>query len=117
LNDYNTDFSQRSNGIWAEKVHKLHVTVKYVAIARDITRTREETIETNNSCTVRDLLGLLSEKYGQKMRDYLFDPATGQPRPHLQFLLNGRSVQTINGFETTLADDSTLLIFPPVGGG
>lgn len=95
----------------------MRVKVKYMAGAREITSTREEIIETNNSSTVMGLLRLLSEKHGQRMRDYLFDPATDKPRAYLQFLLNGRSVQMINGFHTALSEDSTLLIVPPVSGG
>jgi len=51
------------------------------------------------------------------MRDYLFDSATGKPKPHLRFLLDGRSVHMINEFDTTLSDEATLLIVPPVAGG
>jgi len=91
--------------------------VKYLAAAREITGTREETVETKQPSTVMDLLKVLAEKHGQKMRDYLFDSATGKPQAHLRFLLDGRSVHMINEFETTLSDDSTLLIVPPVAGG
>ena len=91
--------------------------MKYLAAAREITGTREETVETKQPSTVMDLLKVLAEKHGQKMRDYLFDSATGKPQTHLRFLLDGRSVHMINEFETTLSDDATLLIVPPVAGG
>jgi MoaD family protein len=95
----------------------LQVKVKYMAVAREITGTREETIETGKSSTIIDVLRMLAEKYGQRMRDYLFDSATGRPRPYLRFLLDGRSVHLINDFDTTLPDESTLQIVPPVSGG
>jgi molybdopterin converting factor small subunit len=88
-----------------------------MALAREITGAREETIETDNSTTVMDLLRLLGEKHGERMREYLFDPATGKPHPYLQFLMDGRSIHMISGFETTLTSDSTLQIIPPVSGG
>lgn len=95
----------------------MRVKVKYLAAAREITGTREETVEAKNSSTIMDLLKLLGEKYGQKMHDYLFDPATGKPKQYLRFLLDGRSVHTINAFDTALSDESTLVIVPPVAGG
>ncbi len=95
----------------------MQVKVKYMAAAREITGTREETVETSNSSTIMDLLKLLVEKHGQKMRDYLFDPTTGKPRPHLRFLLDGKSVHMINAFDTELSDEATLLIVPSVAGG
>ena len=95
----------------------MRVKVKYLAAAREITGTREETVETDKPSTIMDLLRLLAEKHGQKMRDYLFDSATGKPKPHLRFLLDGRSVHMINEFDTMLSDEATLLIVPPVAGG
>lgn len=95
----------------------MRIKVKYMAAAREITGTREETVETNTFSTVMDLLRLLAKKHGQRMHDYLFDSATGEPHPYLQFLLDGRSIHMINEFKTTLSDEATLLIIPPVSGG
>jgi molybdopterin synthase sulfur carrier subunit len=95
----------------------LRVKVKYLARAREISGVREETIETDNHSTILDLLALLAEKHGEGMRGYLFDSATGKPHSYLQFLLDGRSVHTMNQFDTVLNDGATLLIVPPVSGG
>ena len=95
----------------------MRIKVKYMAAAREITGCREEIIETDDSCTLLTVLRLLSEKHGLKMRDYLFDSATGKPRPHLRFLLEDKSVSTDKEFETTLTGEHTLLIVPPVSGG
>lgn len=95
----------------------MRIKVKYMAVAREITGSREETIETKDSCTVMALLGMLSQKYGGRMRDYLFDPTTGRPHSHLQFLLDGSPIELGEGFETAIPDESTLVIIPPVSGG
>lgn len=95
----------------------MRVKVKYMAAAREITGAREETIELSNASTIMDLLRVLAEKHGQKMHDYLFEAATDKPKPHLRFLLDGRSVHMINEFNTELSDQATLLIVPPVSGG
>ena len=95
----------------------MRIKVKYLAAAREITGTREETIEAKSPLTIMDLLRLLVEKYGQKMHDYLFDATTGKPQSHLRFLLDGRSVHTIDAFDTALSDEATLVIVPPVAGG
>lgn len=95
----------------------MRITVKYMAAAREIAGSKEETVEMDDSCTVMSLLKTLSEKHGQRMREFLFDLATNRPRPNLHFLLDGRSIHMINGFETTLKRGSTFLIVPPVAGG
>ena len=95
----------------------LQVKVKYLAVAREIAGAREEVIEISNPSTIMDLLVLLVQKHGQKMREYLFDQKTGEPRPHLQFFLNDKSIHLISGLKTALANDATLAIVPPVSGG
>lgn len=95
----------------------MRVRIKYMALAREITGMREEVIQTENSCTIMDLLNLLVQRHGQRMRDYLFDPTSGEPHPYLRFLLDGKSVHQMNEFSTMLTDESTLLIVPPVSGG
>jgi len=36
---------------------------------------------------------------------------------YVTVLLNGRSIEYLRGLDTPLADDDTLSLFPPVGGG
>jgi MoaD family protein len=95
----------------------LKVKVAYFAIVREITNQREETVDVKNSTTVLDLLRLIAEKHGNKMKEYIFDPKTDNPRPYLKFLLNEKAISSLNDFSTTLTSDSTLAIIPPVGGG
>jgi MoaD family protein len=96
---------------------KLKIRAQYFAIVREIANRREDVLEVEESSTVLDVLKLLTEKYGEKFRDYVFDPKTGTPRPYLQFLVNGDSISNLDGFSTVLTDDSSLVIIPPVGGG
>ena len=91
--------------------------MKYVAVAREITGIREEVIEIGNPSTVLNLLKVISERHGGRMDEYLFEASTGKPHPHLQFLLNDKSIHMMSGFETPLSDGSTLVIVPPVSGG
>ena len=78
---------------------------------------REEVLEVEEGATVLDALRVLAKNYGDKFRDYVFDPLTGVTRPYLQFLVNEESVSAMNGLSTILADNSALAIIPPVGGG
>jgi len=66
--------------------------------------------------SVDALLNLLSKKYGKEFDDYMFDEI-GDVRGHLQVLINGRSVSTMQGLKTQLKDADQVAILPPVGGG
>lgn len=94
----------------------MKVAVRFFTILREITGKREEEIETSNAIKIQDVLNHLSKLYGSKFVDYVYDEK-GDPRGYLQFLINGRSITTLQGFETKLKDGDRVAIIPPVGGG
>jgi molybdopterin synthase sulfur carrier subunit len=91
--------------------------VTFFATGREIIGLREETLEVGDSATVMHLLKLLVDKHGQRLREYLFELPTERPRPHLTILLDGRGISSVAGFDTLVADGSTLAIVPLVSGG
>ena len=97
----------------------VEVKVRFFTSLREIVNKREETL-TLLDCTeitVGSVLKLLSEKYGDPFKDYVYDVKTGQPKGFLQFLVNGNSASNLNGLQTELHDGDVLAILPPVGGG
>jgi len=95
----------------------MKVTVKFFALVRELTGKREEIMDLNGNATVRTLLGKLVEEHGSKFKEYLFDPASKEPRGHLQFLIDGRNIALMKGLDTTLTEGCSFAILPPVGGG
>jgi len=95
---------------------KVRVKVKFFTTLREIVGKREEQIEFSKAVTVKELLKKLSEKYGETFRDYIYD-TKGEVRSHLQFLINGKSTTTLQGFKTKLKKGDQVAILPPVGGG
>jgi MoaD family protein len=95
----------------------MKVKVKFFALVRELTDKREEVVDLDDQATVRTLLGKLVEEHGAKFRDYVFDPASKEPRGHIQFLIDGRNISLMRGLDTTLKEGASLAILPPVGGG
>jgi len=95
----------------------MMVKVKFFALVRELTGKREEVIDLDDQATVRTLLSRLVEEYGAKFSDYMFDPASKEPRGHLQFLMDGRNIALMQGLDTVLKEGASLAILPPVGGG
>jgi len=95
----------------------MKIKVKFFALVRELTGTREEIVDLDDHATVRTLLAKLVEKYGAKFRDYIFDPTSNQPKGHIQFLLDGRNITLMQGLDTSLKEGTSLAILPPVGGG
>lgn len=64
---------------------------------------------------VRAVLDRLTADY-PALADKLWDTA-GNWSGFVTALLNGRSVEYLQGLETTVQDSDVLSLFPPVGGG
>ncbi|WP_455279483.1 MoaD/ThiS family protein [[Eubacterium] cellulosolvens] len=95
----------------------MKVKARYFAAVREITEKQEETFEVPEKTTVKDLLLIISAKYGQSLRDYLFVSGAEKPLSNLNFLLDGNNVSLMNGMKTVMYEGCTFAIIPPVGGG
>ena len=95
---------------------KIRVKVKFFTTLREIVGKREEQIEFSQVVTVEELLKQLTQKYGKKFKDYVYDEK-GEVRSHLHFLINGQSTTTLQDFKTKLREGDQIAILPPVGGG
>ena len=94
----------------------MKVTVKFFTTLREITDKREEEIKFSSDLTVGELLEQLSKKHGRRFIGYVYDKG-GNVQSYLQFLVNGRSITTLEGFKTKLKEGDRVAIIPPVGGG
>jgi molybdopterin synthase sulfur carrier subunit len=94
----------------------IKITIKFFTTLREIVSKKEEQLEFSRPITVEALLKQLSKIYGKDFVDYVFDEL-GNVRGHLQILINGRSITTMQGFKTKLNNGDQIAILPPVGGG
>jgi molybdopterin synthase sulfur carrier subunit len=108
-----------SSSIGADGVLVLRLSVRFFTSLREIVGKREETLEflEGEKVTVDTVLKVLTQRYGKRFVEYVYDGDTGQVRGFLQFLVNGKSTSTMNGLQTELQDGDVLAILPPVGGG
>jgi molybdopterin converting factor small subunit len=62
------------------------------------------------------LLNHLAEKLGGDFTELVFD-CRGRPAAYCRFLVNGRDIHFLNGFDTALVEGDTVTIIPPIAGG
>jgi len=89
--------------------------IRTYATLRDLLGTSAMVLSLPGRVDVRYVLDRLVEAYpslGGKLWD-----ADGNWSGFVTVLLNGRSIQWLQGLDTLVADDDTLSLFPPVGGG
>ena len=97
----------------------MQISVRFFTSLREITNKKEETLKfpEGEKVTVDMILKTLTQRYGKRFVEYIYDTKTGEIRGFLQFLINGKSATTLDGLETELEDGDVLAILPPVGGG
>jgi len=95
----------------------IKVTVKFFTTLREITGTRERTVEVEEEITVEEVLDKLREEYGKAFEEYVYEKDGKQLSSGLQYLVDGRNIFTVSGQKTRLSQNSVLAIIPPIEGG
>lgn len=95
----------------------MKVTIKFFTTLREMTGRSEEVVGLPENATMEDLLRKLSEKYGRKFEEYVFEKGGSETSQNLQFLIDGQSTATMDGKKTRLPPGCVVAIIPPVGGG
>lgn len=66
---------------------------------------------------VGSLLDELVRKFGERMLAQLYEQGARKLRGTVNILVNGRSIDLLEGLKTSLKDGDVVAIFPPVAGG
>ena len=67
--------------------------------------------------TVSGLLDYMRDEWGERLASHLFDPENGLPLPHVRIMVNGQTIQFLDGLGTVLEEGDEVLLLPLVGGG
>lgn len=74
-------------------------------------------VEVKENSSVGELLEILLERYGERLKEKMVDPKTGEVFEHLEILRNGRNIRFLQGEDTVLREGDSVTIFVPIGGG
>jgi molybdopterin synthase sulfur carrier subunit len=90
--------------------------VNFFATLRDIAGGKTVEFQVNDGVTARQLLDTIVERFPLMKKELL--NSDGQMYGHVHFFINGRDVQFLDaGFQTIIAPDDVVNVFPAVGGG
>ena len=97
----------------------MMIRIQYLGLLKTIVDCPEEKIAISNGAPVRDLIGSLSEKYGEDFRCAVCR-ADGNLRAFTQITVNGINIRDLNGLGTILKDEVEITVIVeiyPISGG
>jgi molybdopterin synthase sulfur carrier subunit len=95
----------------------MRVTLHTILGLKQVVGQRLTEIDLPQGSTVADFLVLLRQKWGDELSTRLFDPGSGDVLPYVRVMVNGQTIQFLEGMETPLKEGDEVLILPPASGG
>jgi molybdopterin synthase sulfur carrier subunit len=95
----------------------MKVTLHTILGIKDVVGQRLTEIELSSGSTVGDFLTYMKERWGDKLSTRLFHPDSVEILPYVRVMVNGQTIEFLEGRETLLKDGDEILILPPASGG
>lgn len=95
---------------------KISIEVRYFARVREVTKKEHENINIPNKSNLRELMEVLSHKYPNALRNYMFDEK-GKPTDYLSYFINGKNAHSVKGFNSEINESDVIFIVPSILGG
>ena len=92
------------------------VKVKSFSVIRDVLGSEVVKIDVKEPQTVGGLFDELVRQYGQRFKEKIWDPNTGQIAPFL-IKLNESMIRSTNDMEHKIKNGDEIAIIFPIGGG
>lgn len=95
----------------------MKITLHTILGLKEVIGQRLTEVDLPHGSTVEDLLTTMKERSGERLAGRLFDPDSGAVLPYVRIMINGQTIQFLEGMETPLEEGDEVLILPPVSGG
>ena len=91
--------------------------IKFFAYIRNKEYAGCKETEVSGCADLRELGETLSSQFGDLFRNFYFSPDGQQFGEEVIVLVNGRRAEFLDGMDTKLQENDTVLLFPVVAGG
>ncbi len=95
----------------------MKVTLYTILGLADVIGQKRTEIDLAQGTTVMDFLIYLRERWGDQLSARLFDAESGAVLPFVRIMVNGQTIDYLQGTATPLKEGDEVLILPPVSGG
>ena len=96
----------------------MKVTVEYLGyIKKKLDIDKSETMQLKKNTSIRELLIILANKYGETFKKSVFNPQDNELKPYHMVSVNGLLLNQLAGMNTKLKDNDKVILMPIVSGG
>lgn len=95
----------------------ITIRVRTILTLKRILGKGEVELAVPEGTTLRELLTMIVDRYGDEMASRVFEPKSKTVLPYIRLMVNGRDIAFLDRMETILRDGDDVLILPPVSGG
>ena len=108
--------SQQAGRCGADISSKARVRFKAFSVIRDVMGAEYVEVEVNQLGTVQAVLDALLERYGEKLKEKLWDREVGEMTPFL-IRLNDEIIRSTFDMDRSVTDGDEVAFIFPIGGG
>ncbi|ADN51144.1 MoaD/ThiS family protein [Vulcanisaeta distributa] len=94
----------------------MKVQVKFLASLYDITKVLKTELNIPDNATIKDLIQVIDTSVSPNFSKVILDD-NGRLKDQYVILVNGRSIDFLNGLSTKLSNGDEVVFLPPAGGG
>jgi molybdopterin converting factor small subunit len=96
---------------------EMQVKVHYISLVKSYTNKTIEEFTFPNNIVLSELLGKIAEVYGKPFTAEVYDPLKKEMKPTFVAMVNGVHMDQLNGVNTPLKDDDSVILMSLMTGG
>jgi sulfur-carrier protein len=95
----------------------MKITIHTILGIKQVIGQKITEIDLPQESTVEDFIAYIKKRWGEKLSSHLFSPNDGAVLPHVRIMVNGQTIQFLQGMKTLLKEGDEILLLPPASGG
>jgi molybdopterin synthase sulfur carrier subunit len=95
----------------------MKITIHTILGIKQVIGQKITEIDLPAESTMEDFIAYIKNRWGDKLSALLFDPNDGTVFPHVRIMVNGQTIQFLQGMKTLLKEGDEILLLPPASGG
>ena len=95
----------------------MKIKVHSILQLKEILGGKDVEIIVPEGTNISGLLAGMVEIWGDSLSPHIFKPGSDEVLPYVRLMVNGKTIQSLNGIETILNDGDEVLLIPLAAGG